>query len=51
MKQYITGKLNTNEPIFAINVWDVQCLAKDRIGRELNYHEINTKKNNRMGIY
>lgn len=44
MSQYITERLNENELVYAINVLDVQELAKERIGRELNYYEMNAVK-------
>ena len=44
MHQYITEKLNEDELVYGINVWDVQTLAKERIGRELNFSEMNVVK-------
>ncbi|MFA6596654.1 MAG: hypothetical protein GW788_06020 [Ignavibacteria bacterium] len=44
MCQYITEKLNETELVYGINVWDVQTLAKERIGRELNFSEMNSVK-------
>ena len=44
MSQYITEKLEVDELVYAINVWDVQELAKERIGRELDFHEMNAVK-------
>ncbi len=44
MNQYITEKLNVDELVYGINVWDVQTLAKERIGRELNFDEMNSVK-------
>lgn len=44
MGQYITEKLNEDELVYGINVWDIQTLAKERIGRELNFYEMNTVK-------
>ena len=40
MSEYITEKLESNELVYAINVWDVQELARERIGRELTYEEM-----------
>lgn len=40
MNQYITEKLNGDELVYGINVWDVQTIAKERIGRELNFDEM-----------
>lgn len=45
MSDYITEKLNVDELVYAINVWDVQQLAKERIGRKLDFHEMNYVKN------
>lgn len=44
MSDYITEKLNVGELVYAINVWDVQQLAKERIGRKLDFHEMNSVK-------
>lgn len=44
MGQYITEKLNPEELVYAINVWDVQELAKEKIGRELDFTEMNMVK-------
>ncbi|HPI36369.1 MAG TPA: hypothetical protein PK397_00370 [Ignavibacteriaceae bacterium] len=44
MSQYITEQLKTDELVYAINVWDVQQLAKERIGRELDFYEMHTVK-------
>ncbi|MCX6174648.1 MAG: hypothetical protein NTZ27_07865 [Ignavibacteriales bacterium] len=44
MSEYITEKLEVDELVYAINVWDVQTLAKERIGRELDFHEMNAVK-------
>ncbi|MCL4548243.1 MAG: hypothetical protein M1495_06715 [Bacteroidetes bacterium] len=44
INNYITEKLNVEELLYGINVWDVQTLAKERIGRELNFHEMNAVK-------
>ena len=44
MSNYITEKLNVDELLYGINVWDVQTLAKERIGRELSFDEMNSVK-------
>ncbi|MBS3943875.1 MAG: hypothetical protein KGZ42_00120 [Melioribacter sp.] len=52
MSQYITPMLNSDELIYAINVWDVQTLAKEKIGRELTFQEMNVvKKGIEWGFY
>lgn len=40
MSEYLSEKLNVDELVYAINVWDVQELAKEKIGRELSYQEM-----------
>jgi len=44
MTQYITERLEDDELVYAINVWDVQQLAKERIGRELDFYEMHSVK-------
>ncbi len=44
MSDYITEKMNVDELVYAINAWDVQELAKERIGRELNFYEMHSVK-------
>lgn len=44
MNEYITEKLENNELVFAISVMDVQELAKERIGRELDFMEMQDVK-------
>lgn len=44
MSQYITEQLKVEELVYAINVWDIQTLAKERIGRELTFSEMNSVK-------
>ena len=44
MSDYITEELNVDELVYAINVFDVQELAKERIGRELNFYEMTSVK-------
>ncbi len=40
MNQYITEKLGSDELVYSISVADVQYLAKERIGRELDFDEM-----------
>lgn len=42
MSEYLSEKLNVDELVYAINVWDIQELAKERIGRELNFQEMHS---------
>ncbi len=52
MSEYITEKLESDELVYAINVWDVQELARERIGRELTYEEMYaTKKRIEWGFF
>jgi hypothetical protein len=44
MSQYITEELSENELVYAINVLDVQEIAKEKIGRELDFYEMNAVK-------
>lgn len=44
MCQYITEQLKVDELVYAINVGDIQTLAKERIGRELTFSEMNSVK-------
>jgi hypothetical protein len=44
MSQYVTPMLKNDELIYAINVLDVQTLAKEKIGRELTFQEMNVVK-------
>ena len=44
MNQYITEKLNETELVYGINVWDIQQIAKEKIGRSLSFDEMNSVK-------
>lgn len=52
MRQYITEELKSDELVYAINVWDVQEIAKERIGRELDFEEMySVKKGIEWGMF
>jgi hypothetical protein len=44
MNKHITEKLENDEIVYAINVFTIQRIAKERIGRELDFGEMTSVK-------